>query len=717
MLQEAQGLSLQDLGALRSSTMRHRRRYDDEVHQSEHMSRAQQRRNLDHPSSLRSLVSASEPNSLALQEDIMRQITNEGLLDGIDLNNLTQEQEEEITERIAHAFRARQREDARHRRRWSPRDRPSSSAEPDPDMNPHPSRPRILDDLEDRPRRRHRRTSSQVSQTSVRSAYAATTFHDALHSPNLLQPANRSATDLSPSAYDPLRVRERPHSNSTRRVTDPDYRNPDSPSPRALHASIRPSSRRDLYLSSQSLHPSDSHTRNVTNHSTTSLQTLPSGTRPTNNSSPALPSFTPMRESLDGTSRPATSSVVTSLPALATPRPVLSSVSCASCETPNIQHSLHYHCTKCSSGNFDLCIDCYRAGKGCLHWYGFGYAALARYERLAATPEAQPSEHEKPHVLSARRYHPTSALLEEGFFCEGCLSFADACYWHCDICNDGAWGFCNDCVQKAQHCTHPLQCVGRLPATSHSSSGAEHDTAQVLRPAPLNTTKSAFHFLTTSHTSAMSSANLPNASDPSLYTILTPAVYCDICERSIPPSNTRFHCHACNDGNYDICTPCYRAMGSSGRMRPDAQDWRRCPRGHRMSIVGFEDREGGPRRLVVRDFAGGWALKEDGPDGAEAYRSGPVPTGQWKWKEEDGTPAIQTSAARQAAMNLVPPDGGVGLRTQALWSRFPAEGVPDELAFPRNAIVTEVENINGDWYWGVYAGKKGLFPGNFVRII
>lgn len=152
-------------------------------------------------------------------------------------------------------------------------------------------------------------------------------------------------------------------------------------------------------------------------------------------------------------------------------------------------------------------------------------------------------------------------------------------------------------------------------------------------------------------------------------------------------------------------------------MRPDAQDWRRCPRGHRMSIVGFEDREGGPRRLVVRDFAGGWALKEDGPDGAEAYRSGPVPTGQWKWKEEDGTPAIQTSAARQAAMNLVPPDGGVGLRTQALWSRFPAEGVPDELAFPRNAIVTEVENINGDWYWGVYAGKKGLFPGNFVRII
>lgn len=233
LLQEAQGLSLQDLGALRSSTMRHRRRYDDEVHQSEHMSRAQQRRNLDHPSSLRSLVSASEPNSLALQEDIMRQITNEGLLDGIDLNNLTQEQEEEITERIAHAFRARQREDARHRRRWSPRDRPSSSAEPDPDMNPHPSRPRILDDLEDRPRRRHRRTSSQVSQTSVRSAYAATTFHDALHSPNLLQPANRSATDLSPSAYDPLRVRERPHSNSTRRVTDPDYRNPDSPSPRA----------------------------------------------------------------------------------------------------------------------------------------------------------------------------------------------------------------------------------------------------------------------------------------------------------------------------------------------------------------------------------------------------------------------------------------------------------------------------------------------------
>ena len=134
-----------------------------------------------------------------------------------------------------------------------------------------------------------------------------------------------------------------------------------------------------------------------------------------------------------------------------------------------------------------------------------------------------------------------------------------------------------------------------------------------------------------------------------------------------------------------------------------------------MSVVGFEDREGGPRRLVVRDFVGGWALKED--DNQPLQQSPSVSAGQWRWKEEDGTSASQTFTARNASMELIPPDGGVGMRTQALWSRFPPEGVQDELAFPRNAIITEVEDINGDWYWGVYAGKKGLFPGNFVRVL
>ncbi|KAB2574729.1 Regulator of cytoskeleton and endocytosis [Lasiodiplodia theobromae] len=62
-----------------------------------------------------------------------------------------------------------------------------------------------------------------------------------------------------------------------------------------------------------------------------------------------------------------------------------------------------------------------------------------------------------------------------------------------------------------------------------------------------------------------------------------------------------------------------------------------------------------------------------------------------------------------------PPDGGLGLRALALWSYWPQEGVRDELMFPKGAEIREAEDINGDWFWGVYCGKKGLFPGNYVR--
>jgi hypothetical protein len=64
-----------------------------------------------------------------------------------------------------------------------------------------------------------------------------------------------------------------------------------------------------------------------------------------------------------------------------------------------------------------------------------------------------------------------------------------------------------------------------------------------------------------------------------------------------------------------------------------------------------------------------------------------------------------------------PPDGGVGLRVKANWAYFPAEGVEDELGFPKLAEIREAEDINGDWFWGVYAGKKGLFPGNYGHVV
>jgi hypothetical protein len=50
-----------------------------------------------------------------------------------------------------------------------------------------------------------------------------------------------------------------------------------------------------------------------------------------------------------------------------------------------------------------------------------------------------------------------------------------------------------------------------------------------------------------------------------------------------------------------------------------------------------------------------------------------------------------------------------------MWNRFVPE--EDELAFPKNAEIREAEQVNEDWFWGVYAGQKGLFPGNHVRVL
>ncbi|KAL1635202.1 hypothetical protein SLS58_010372 [Diplodia intermedia] len=84
------------------------------------------------------------------------------------------------------------------------------------------------------------------------------------------------------------------------------------------------------------------------------------------------------------------------------------------------------------------------------------------------------------------------------------------------------------------------------------------------------------------------------------------------------------------------------------------------------------------------------------------------------------TTTNSNSGPTAAAASLIlkkqfPPDGGLGLRVLALWSYWPQEGVNDELMFPKGAEIREAEDINGDWYWGCYCGRKGLFPGNYVR--
>ena len=137
---------------------------------------------------------------------------------------------------------------------------------------------------------------------------------------------------------------------------------------------------------------------------------------------------------------------------------------------------------------------------------------------------------------------------------------------------------------------------------------------------------------------------------------------------------------------------CYHKLVVSNRITKEngVNGWRKCFRGHRMVIVGFEDRDGGQLRIVVRDLVGGWAFKED--------------------DEQARSP---TSRATQR----YPPDGGTGLRLQARWGYWPEEGVRDELAFPKIAEIREAADVNGEWYWGVYCGMMGLFPASHIAAL
>ncbi|KAF2085232.1 hypothetical protein K490DRAFT_58845 [Saccharata proteae CBS 121410] len=459
-------------------------------------------------------------------------------------------------------------------------------------------------------------------------------------------------------------------------------------------------------------------------------------TPPHNNSSPSL---TRPQQVLDAESsdiRPSSSSAAM---APSSDRPVLypePSILCARCGKTHIEYSLHYHCSICAGGHYDLCIRCYRAGKGCIHWFGFGNAALRNYQNKAPIG-GYPSGHEEPHTLIGRRYlrpshasRSSAALndrspilttedpaqrLQSGVFCEMCHAFANGCYWKCDICNEGAWGFCNSCVNQGRHCTHPL-----LPL-QHNTSTASASTASSATSSSSITPKSA------SLTRGPGSTPLAKA----LFRPLSFSTLCDICAYPIPPSHTRFHCPRCNAGNSDICTSCYHGLVASGRIGPEngQHGWRRCPHGHRMVVVGFEDRAGGQRRVVVRDLVGGLRLREEDDDAAVAAAADALAAPSWSWRDADGavrktrtragtgTGTMGAAGKQQQQQQELrfPPDGGVGARAVALWGYWPGEGVVDELLFPKGAEVAEVEDINGDWFFGCYAGAKGLFPGTYVR--
>lgn len=720
------------------------------------------RRHVEHQSSLRSLISSSDPGSLDIEreiEEFARQIQEEGLLDGLDLDNLDLSNNDELSRKITEAYRRRQRQRTRNeaaRRSNTSRDRPHSD----------PATP----DLQQR--------QPDSSHTSSRSASRQRT--QSRSQSNTRQADDRSRPPLSSSAGH-LEVQQEPTTRHRRRTTS-GGRSSTVPAP-PVQAETRPATRSQTDLS---LRPNSADTSG-----------RPSiGTEPRSSSTPGVAASTQatsfnarmvgaglgvvqpgnviaqpeqVGEQSKRLRRPAdlmlgpigpswipTAGQVSptlgspSLPSPAHRRSASQlypepSLTCQRCRKGHIEYELHYNCYICRAGDWNICLDCYRRGKGCLHWFGFGHSAWSKWEKARREAESDIPE---PHTLTANRYVPPKTIpggadgrqtlttqnpaerLQSGTFCSRCLAWTNECYWMCGTCNEGDWGFCNDCVNQGRCCTHPL-----LPLTYSPPS-------HVGSPTSISSPRSP----SSPHLAATVTAPSPGIRGNSPFRPLAFTTQCDICKFSIPPVQTRFHCFSCKPsgtadarhGDYDICQNCYGGLAVDKTISPENGPcgWRRCPQGHRMAVVGFQDGSGGLWRSVVHDSVGGRKLQQQQQHSDEDDASpsrGSLQT--WYWFEGNrkverlvaqdvratAVPADAAAASEgrlgTAAANRFPPDGGGGMKAVARWAWYPAPGADDELLFPKGAEIREIDDVNGEWFHGVYLGAKGIFPAPYVLVL
>ncbi|KAL2440756.1 hypothetical protein ABEF95_005012 [Exophiala dermatitidis] len=728
-------------------------------------------RTVAHQASLISLVSASESGTgtgESLNEaQLMQEILSEGLLDGINVEELTETEQDELSEIIAERYRqlhpervrrsvpavARtdtvsnesrrsddtQIEEADRRPRQSARSTQRQQTQPSPrssrsvtiggtDGRPPSAFPQASAEqalLPPQEITHRRRPSDESGRRDVSNMRTARTARSSQPSGSRSTPAARSATDLSdrPESFALAAERRNPRANASRSNTEP------RASPRASEvwqSAGRAGSSPPEAVSSATQSPTVDHDGPVMS----SVNTAPVPTSiPTSDLAPA--GLEPLV--------PSSADVPT--------RFEEPWIECARCFRPGIQ-----------------------AGRGCNHWYGFGHAALLKFE--ASQPRNRSSQAiELPHLLIGRRYlippsndQPRSqgrnatvsgdpALrLQEGNFCDRCGAFANVCFWSCDFCNEGEWGFCNDCVNTNHCCNHPLLPVAHKPADLNSrnttsrpgTAGIEGGASQTLSPF------AATGRMPSPAQSAPSSTTSATGAYPGAVPLVI-TTHCDICSRTVLPEETRYHCPSHptpsaekpdQKGDFDICMTCYHRIVKTGQIKQDdgPDGWRLCPSGHRMIEVTFEqESHEGQRRVVLRDLVGGVKMTESdvlawklaNTQLSHPASSSPRPAtgvmpefgglgGQWVWREDPaGTRRATRSrnAIPPKPTSRFPPDGGFGKVCRARWSYIPAEGEEGEgeLMFPKHAEIKEVEEVNDEWWFGVYAGGMGVFPAAYVR--
>lgn len=687
-------------------------------------------RQVEHQSSLRSLIGSemSERDIEREIEEFARQIQEEGLLDGLDLDNIDLSRDDELSQRITEAYRRRQRGRSRQeseRRADSRTQNTTSSADsrlrPDSarTQSRHRAHSRSTSEAGDRsrppisasanlgvrePERRTRRRTTSGGAVPTAVTLAALDARPAAHSQNDL--TLRSSSDYDPTASVPaLRIGRSSSSTAVPATTQP------ADTPASNNASF--ASRAQTYPSSITS-PKNAITPEIIE---LAASRNAKSNRPTEVASlPASLVSSPVQSPTTSSRHQRTRSQLFEEPC----------ITCSRCKKPDIQYDVHYNCKTCEDGHWNMCVDCYRSAKGCLYWFGFGYGAWKKWEKRKLEDESIPM----PHMLNAGRYiRPASTTtssdgkkktlttddpksrLETGTFCSRCFAWTNDCFWRCDICNEGDWGFCNNCVNQGKSCSHkllPLAHEGTFKPTYRPRSPKSAG-----RPA----------------TAAVITGSQLSGIGP--FKPLTFNSKCDICKDAIPPSQSRYHCFACSStavqnatpGDYDICSSCYGNLESKGDISEEngSSGWRRCPSGHRMIVVGFIEGKIGQWRYVEKDLVGGRALR------AEPLENIAHPDFQ-KWSWHDGgekrerliTTEVSATAPETAGeisyTRTFPPDGGSGLLAHAMWSWYPKSGAEDELMFPRGADIAEVRVLNEDWFFGTYMGAKGVFPAPYVRM-
>ncbi|PNY25300.1 Cysteine synthase-like protein [Tolypocladium capitatum] len=697
-------------------------------------------RQVEHQSSLRSLIGSVDMNERDIEreiEDFARQIQEEGLLDGLDLDNIDLSRDDELSRRITEAYRRRQRE----RSRQEPARRSNAGAHngaPRPaDASPADARLRAPDNggrVGSRPRASSRSTTGGNGPAEDRSRPPPANSTNM----EVRDPARRSrrrTASVGRSATTPVLPAASETRPAARSQTDLVLRGQtsDPTTPRRSSSEVRSSSTPSVPATSQP--PSEllvsASAGNIASFASRVPQWNPTAGEPQSNPQELTPA------QLARSHRPADLAVVHS----AMPGPPSSpsapghqrkrsqlypepSIACSRCGKTHIEYDVHYNCAACSAGQWNICLDCYKAGKGCLYWFGFGYGAWTKWEKARQQDEALAT----PHMLTASRYLPPPSTpggadgrktlttddprtrLQTGTFCSTCPAWTNNCYWRCDVCNEGDWGFCNDCVNQGRSCTHML-----LPLTHEASQSPSRPRSPRSPGRP----------------PAAAIFTGPQASTIGPFKPLTFRTRCDVCQDAITPTQVRYHCFSCTSvlvpdappGDYDICSSCYGNLVAQGQISPENghSGWRRCLSGHRMAVIGFVDGKVGQWRFVERDVVGGRALRTEPLGGPEHQGQG---LQVWSWRRgeerwerlatEDVSATAPGTAGSRTLTQSFPPDGGLGMRASARWAWYPQPGAADELMFPRGAEIREIEDINGDWFFGTCMGAEGLFPAPYA---